>query len=334
MQLSIQRLSKTYSNGVRALHDVSLTMSNGMFGLLGPNGAGKSSLMRTIATLQEADSGAIQLEAAGFGGSGGKGSGGSNGKGSGSSDGRGLDVLREKTRVRQLLGYLPQEFGVYPKVSAERMLDHIARLKGVSDGRERKELVGALLENVNLSKDRKKHLGTYSGGMKQRFGIAQALIGNPRLIIVDEPTAGLDPAERNRFYNLLSQLGENTIVILSTHIVEDVSTLCSNFAIICMGEVLYAGEPDRAVEELAGKIFTKAISKLELETYQNRYNVISTQLKAGKLHIRVIQDTRAGSGLAADGIAALAADGFEAAPPNLEDVYFSNISTRMDVNTI
>jgi len=295
MQLSIQQLSKTYSNGVRALHDVSLTLPNGMFGLLGPNGAGKSSLMRTIATLQEADSGSIALD--------------------------GLDVLREKKRVRQLLGYLPQEFGVYPKVSAERMLDHIARLKGVEDARERKQLVGALLENVNLSKDRRKHLGTYSGGMKQRFGIAQALIGNPRLIIVDEPTAGLDPAERNRFYNLLSSLGENTIVILSTHIVEDVSTLCSNFAIICMGEVLYAGEPDRAVESLAGKIYTKAIGKEELAAYQQRYKVISTQLKAGRLHIRVIRDGAPG-------------DGFEAVAPNLEDVYFSNIATRMDVNTI
>src|SRR6201994_1921216 len=263
MQLSIQRLSKTYSNGVRALHDVSLTLNNGMFGLLGPNGAGKSSLMRTIATLQEADSGQIGFD--------------------------GLDVLKEKTRVRQLLGYLPQEFGVYPKVSAERMLDHIARLKGVEDARERKQLVGSLLENVNLSKDRKKHLGTYSGGMKQRFGIAQALIGNPKRIIVDEPTAGLDPAERNRFYNLLSQLGENTIVILSTHIVEDVSTLCSNFAIICKGEVLYAGEPEKAVQTMEGTVFTKAIGKDELPAYQQRYRVISTQLKTGKLHIRVVQ---------------------------------------------
>src|SRR6201994_3452006 len=248
MQLSIQRLSKTYSNGVRALHDVSLTLNNGMFGLLGPNGAGKSSLMRTIATLQEADSGQIGFD--------------------------GLDVLKEKTRVRQLLGYLPQEFGVYPKVSAERMLDHIARLKGVEDARERKQLVGSLLENVNLSKDRKKHLGTYSGGMKQRFGIAQALIGNPKLIIVDEATAGLDPAERNRFYNLLSRLGENTIVILSTHIVEDVSTLCANFAIICMGEVLYAGEPDTAVSEMEGKIYSKAIEKAELGHYQDDFSVI------------------------------------------------------------
>jgi ABC-2 type transport system ATP-binding protein len=297
MQLNIRNLSKTYSNGVRALHDVSLTLPNGMFGLLGPNGAGKSSLMRTIATLQEADSGQVSLDE--------------------------LDVLKEKTRVRQLLGYLPQEFGVYPKVSAERMLDHIARLKGVGDPKERKELVGALLENVNLSKDRKKHLGTYSGGMKQRFGIAQALIGDPRLIIVDEPTAGLDPAERNRFYNLLSQLGENTIVILSTHIVEDVSTLCSNFAIICQGEVLYAGEPDQAVASLEGKIYTKAISQAELPIYQGKYKVISTQLKSGRLHIRIIQEAHAAP-----------SDGFLPALPSLEDVYFSNIATRMDVNTI
>ncbi len=295
MQLAINKLSKTYSNGVRALHDVSLTLGNGMFGLLGPNGAGKSSLMRTIATLQEADSGEISLD--------------------------GLDVLKQKTRVRQLLGYLPQEFGVYPKVSAERMLDHIARLKGVADAKERKALVGALLENVNLSKDRKKNLGTYSGGMKQRFGIAQALIGDPRVIIVDEPTAGLDPAERNRFYNLLSQLGENTIVILSTHIVEDVSTLCSNFAIICQGEVLYAGEPERAVQSLEGKIFTKAIAQGELPVYQGKYKVISTQLKSGRLHIRIIAS-------------AAPEDDFSASAPTLEDVYFSNIATRMDVNTI
>jgi ABC-2 type transport system ATP-binding protein len=280
---------------VNALKDVSLTLNNGMFGLLGPNGAGKSSLMRTIATLQEADKGSVFLDD--------------------------LDVLKSKTRVRQLLGYLPQEFGVYPKISAERMLDHIARLKGIDDAGQRKEVVGSLLENVNLSKDRKKNLGTYSGGMKQRFGIAQALIGAPKLIIVDEPTAGLDPAERNRFYNLLSQLGENTIVILSTHIVEDVSTLCSNFAIICQGEVLYAGEPDSAVAQMEGKIFTKAIDKARLQHYQADYTVISTQLKSGKLHIRILQDTHPGNG-------------FEPAVANLEDVYFSNIATRMDVNTI
>ena len=329
MQLSIRNLSKTYSNGVRALHDVNLTLTNGMFGLLGPNGAGKSSLMRTIATLQEADSGNVRLEGLDVL------------SGNGRPAGDGLDVLKEKTQVRQLLGYLPQEFGVYPKVSAERMLDHIARLKGVGDAKERKDLVGSLLENVNLSKDRKKHLGTYSGGMKQRFGIAQALIGDPRLIIVDEPTAGLDPAERNRFYNLLSQLGENTIVILSTHIVEDVSTLCSNFAIICQGEVLYAGEPDQAVQSLEGKIFTKAIKQAELPLYQGKYKVISTQLKTGRLHIRIIGEGRgrsegneadAGQAPGADGLGP--GDGFLPASPSLEDVYFSNIATRMDVNTI
>jgi len=295
MKLVINSLCKTYPNGVQAIKDVSLTLTNGMFGLLGPNGAGKSSLMRTIATLQEADSGSVFLD--------------------------GLDVLKNKTEVRQLLGYLPQEFGVYPKISAERMLDHIAQLKGIGNSSERKDLVNSLLDNVNLSKDKKKHLGTYSGGMKQRFGIAQALIGNPKLIIVDEPTAGLDPAERNRFYNLLSQLGENTIVILSTHIVEDVSTLCSNFAIICQGEVLYAGEPDTAVSEMEGKIFSKAISKAELGHYKDDFNVISTQLKTGKLHIRILQETDPGNG-------------FVPATPNLEDVYFSNIATRVDVNTI
>lgn len=295
MKLVINSLSKTYPNGVKAIKDVSLTLNNGMFGLLGPNGAGKSSLMRTIATLQEADSGSIFLDD--------------------------INVLKNKTEVRQLLGYLPQEFGVYPKVSADRMLDHIAQLKGVGNSAERKELVNSLLEKVNLSKDKKKHLGTYSGGMKQRFGIAQALIGNPKLIIVDEPTAGLDPAERNRFYNLLSQLGENTIVILSTHIVEDVSTLCSNFAIICQGEVLYAGEPETAVNELEGKVYSKSITKAELGHYQDDFNVISTQLKTGRLHIRILQETNPGNG-------------FIPVVSNLEDVYFSNIATRVDVNTI
>ena len=295
MQLAIRSLSKTYPNGVRAIQNVSLTLGNGMFGLLGPNGAGKSSLMRTIATLQEADSGSIFLDD--------------------------LDVLRNKTRVRQLLGYLPQEFGVYPRISAEQMLDHVARLKGVDRAGERKDLVNELLNNVNLYKDKKKKLGTYSGGMKQRWGIAQALIGNPRLIIVDEPTAGLDPAERNRFYNLLSHLGENTIVILSTHIVEDVSTLCSKFAIICQGEVLYSGEPDEAIAGLEGKIYHKMIPKQAIEQYRARYPVISTQLKAGNLYIRILQDEDPG-------------DGFAPSLPNLEDVYFSNIATRMDINTL
>lgn len=295
MELVIKSLSKTYANGVHALKNVSLTLTNGMFGLLGPNGAGKSSLMRTIATLQEADNGTVFIDE--------------------------LDVLKNKTQVRQLLGYLPQEFGVYPKISAERMLDHIAQLKGVGNAGERRELVLSLLEKVNLFKDRKKHLGTYSGGMKQRFGIAQALVGNPRLIIVDEPTAGLDPAERNRFYNLLSQMGENTIVILSTHIVEDVSTLCSKFAIICQGEVLYSGDPESAVGELEGKIYTKAIGQADLQYHKDVYNVISTQLKSGRLHIRILNE-------------APPLDGFIPAAPNLEDVYFSNIATRVDVNTM
>lgn len=295
MQLTIQHLSKTYPNGVRAINDVSLTLENGMFGLLGPNGAGKSSLMRTIATLQEADSGSITLDD--------------------------IDVLRNKTRVRQLLGYLPQEFGVYPRISAEQMLDHVARLKGVDRAGERKELVDGLLNKVNLYKDRKKRLGTYSGGMKQRWGIAQALIGDPKLIIVDEPTAGLDPAERNRFYNLLSHLGEQTIVILSTHIVEDVSTLCSRFAIICLGEVLYSGEPDEAVAGLSGKVYSKRIPQDAIGEYRAVYPIISTQLKGGGLHIRILSEYDPGSG-------------FQPAVPNLEDVYFSHIATKMDVLTI
>lgn len=295
MQLTIRELSKTYPNGVRAIHNVSLTLQNGMFGLLGPNGAGKSSLMRTIATLQEADSGSIFLDD--------------------------INVLQSKTRVRQLLGYLPQEFGVYPRISAEQMLDHVARLKGVDRAGERKDLVDGLLNKVNLYKDKKKRLGTYSGGMKQRWGIAQALIGNPKLIIVDEPTAGLDPAERNRFYNLLSHLGEQTIVILSTHIVEDVSTLCSRFAIICLGEVLYSGEPDAAVAELDGKVYSKRIPRDAIDQYRAVYPIISTQLKAGELHIRILADQAPGNG-------------FQPSAPNLEDVYFSHIATKMDVLTI
>jgi ABC-2 type transport system ATP-binding protein len=295
MQLAINALSKTYSNGVQAIKNVSLTLQQGMFGLLGPNGAGKSSLMRTVATLQEADEGGIFLDD--------------------------LDVLKQKTELRRVLGYLPQEFGVYPKISAEQMLDHIAQLKGVTSKGERKDLIAYLLDKVNLAKDKKKNLGTYSGGMKQRFGIAQALMGNPKLIIVDEPTAGLDPAERNRFYNLLSELGENTIVILSTHIVEDVSTLCANFAIIFQGEVLYAGTPGAAVDELAGKIYSKAIKKAQIEQYKKEHKVISTQLKAGELYIRVYAENGAPAG-------------FTQATPDLEDVYFTNISKKTDVNTL
>jgi ABC-2 type transport system ATP-binding protein len=295
MRLTINGLSKTYTNGVKAIRNVSLSLNEGMFGLLGPNGAGKSSLMRTIATLQEADEGSIQLDD--------------------------LDVLKQKTEIRQLLGYLPQEFGVYPKISAEQMLDHIAKLKGISNSGERKELVNYLLDKVNLYKDKRKNLGTYSGGMKQRFGIAQALTGKPRLIIVDEPTAGLDPAERNRFYNLLSEIGENTIVILSTHIVEDVSTLCSRFAIIYEGEVLFSGTPADAIKQLSEKIFNKTIHKNEIAVYKQNYKVVSTQLKAGELSIRVLSDTHPGNG-------------FVPVLPDLEDVYFTTIGSRVDINTI
>lgn len=295
MELKIENLSKTYSNGIKALNDISLTIPQGMFGLLGPNGAGKSSLMRTIATLQDADSGTIQMG--------------------------NMDVLNQKTEVRKVLGYLPQEFGVYPRVSAEMMLDHIAQLKGIANSKERKETVQALLQKVNLFDSRKRNLGTYSGGMKQRFGIAQALIGNPKLLIVDEPTAGLDPAERNRFYNLLSEIGESTIVILSTHIVEDVKTLCNRFAIICGGEVMYIGTPADAVSTMKGQIWTKTIDKSTLESHRSLYKVISTQLSSGSLFIRIVSDDDPGNA-------------FAPAEPTLEDVYFNAISEKMDLVTL
>ena len=288
MQLTNSNLNKTYTNGVQALKNVNLTIPQGMFGLLGPNGAGKSSLMRTIATLQEADSGAIQLD--------------------------NLDVLREKDTVRRSLGYLPQEFGVYPKISAEIMLNHIATLKGVANSSERKAVVQSLLEKVNLAHVKSKNLGTFSGGMKQRFGIAQALIGNPKLIIVDEPTAGLDPTERNRFHNLLSEIGENTIVILSTHIVEDVTNLCSDMAIICQGEVVASGNPNDLVAAIHGKVWQKVIEKAELDTYKTQYNVIASQLKMGKTEISVLADSQP--------------DGFTMAEANLEHVYFSKIAEK------
>ena len=285
MQLQISNLSKTYSNGVQALKDVTLTIPKGMFGLLGPNGAGKSSLMRTIATLQEPDTGSITL-----------------------GD---LDVLTQKHEVRKVLGYLPQEFGVYPKVPAVTLLDHLAVLKGISNKSERKELVEALLVKTNLWNDRKKNLGGYSGGMKQRFGIAQALIANPQLIIVDEPTAGLDPAERNRFLNLLSEIGENTVVILSTHIVEDVKELCTNMAVINKGQVLLTGTPTDALEDIKGKIWRKSIHKGEITTYKTNFNVISERRSAGKPIIHVFSDVQP--------------DGFTSVEPDLEDVYFSEI---------
>jgi len=299
MQLTITDLTKTYSNGVKALKGVSLTISQGMFGLLGPNGAGKSSLMRTIATLQEADSGQVQL--------------------TGLPEGD-LDVLTQKDAVRRVLGYLPQEFGVYPRVTAETMLDHIATLKGIANSRERKAIVEGLLQKVNLYEVRKKKLGTFSGGMKQRFGIAQALIGSPRLIIVDEPTAGLDPAERNRFHNLLSEIGENTIVILSTHIVEDVTNLCSDMAIICLGEVVAAGNPNDLVADLKGKIWQTFVEKSEIDAYRQKYQVISTQLKGGKTRLHAYSD--------------LPIAGFSTVEPDLEDVYFAKITEKMDVITV
>ncbi|MFD2203831.1 ABC transporter ATP-binding protein [Shivajiella indica] len=295
MELIIQNLSKTYPNGVKALNDISLHIKQGMFGLLGPNGAGKSTLMRTIATLQDADSGSVFLDE--------------------------LDVLHDKQGLREILGYLPQDFGLYPRITAEVMLDHIAQMKGVINKSERKDLVNSLLNKVNLYKDRKKALGTFSGGMRQRFGIAQALAGNPSLIIVDEPTAGLDPSERNRFYNLLSELGENTIVILSTHIVEDVSTLCSQMAIICLGEVLMQGKPSDGIKELEGQIYQKSIAKENLSQYKGQFDVISTQLKEGKLSLRIKSETEPGSG-------------FVPAVTNLEDVYFSYISQKVDPITL
>jgi len=295
MELTINNLSKTYPNGVKALNNISLTIPQGMFGLLGPNGAGKSTLMRTIATLQDPDEGSIMLDT--------------------------VDVLKDPQTVREQLGYLPQDFGLYPRINAQVMLDHIAQMKGVGNKGERKELVESLLQKVNLYQHRKKALGTYSGGMRQRFGIAQALVGNPKLIIVDEPTAGLDPSERNRFYNLLSEIGENTIVILSTHIVEDVNTLCSNMAIICQGEVLMTGKPSEGIASIDGRIYQKSVEKSELSEYQDKYSVISTKLLAGKLSLRVESEENPG-------------DGFEGVPADLEDVYFSHISKKVDPITI
>jgi ABC-2 type transport system ATP-binding protein len=286
LELQISNLSKTYPNGVQALKDVTLTIPTGMFGLLGPNGAGKSTLMRTIATLQEPDSGSIRFN--------------------------GLDVLKDKDGVRRVLGYLPQEFGVYPKVSAEIMLTHFAILKGLADKAQRKEAVERLLHQTNLYDVRKEKLGNFSGGMKQRFGIAQALLGNPKLIIVDEPTAGLDPAERVRFHNLLSEIGENIVVILSTHIVEDVSDLCSQMAVISRGEVLLTGEPGKTIDQLRGRVWRKMILRPELKEYETQYLVISSHLVAGKTVIHVLHDRQPDAS-------------FSEVSPDLEDVYFSTL---------
>jgi ABC-2 type transport system ATP-binding protein len=284
--LQIRGLSKTYSNGVQALKNVSLDIPNGMFGLLGPNGAGKSTLMRTIATLQDPDSGTIRLN--------------------------GLDVLSDKPAARRQLGYLPQEFGVYPKVSAEALLEHFAVLKGVVDRTERKNLIEALLRQVNLWEVRKRKLGTFSGGMRQRFGIAQALIGAPKLIIVDEPTAGLDPEERNRFLNLLAEIGENVVVILSTHIVEDVTDLCPRMAIIALGQVLLSGEPTEAMRSLEGRVWRRAVPTSAIEDYQKRFTVLSTRLNGGRTIVHVLGDGKP-------------EEGFEVVAPDLEDVYFGQL---------
>ena len=285
--LIIENLTHVYPNGVRALNEVSLTIERGMYGLLGPNGAGKSTLMRTIATLQAPTSGYLRFND--------------------------IDVLKEPEKLRRILGYLPQDFGVYPRVSAYDMLDHMAVLKGVANARERKDTVEALLNQVNLWGVRRKALAGFSGGMRQRFGIAQALIGDPRLIIVDEPTAGLDPEERNRFLNLLAEIGENVVVILSTHIVEDVSDLCPAMAIICDGRIVKEGAPAELVRQLSGRIWMKTIDKAELEDHRRKHQVISTRLFAGRTVIHVIADKDPG-------------DGFSAVEGGLEDVYFSTLS--------
>jgi ABC-type multidrug transport system ATPase subunit len=286
--LIIENLTHVYGNGVRALDEVSLTIPRGMYGLLGPNGAGKSTLMRTIATLQAPTSGHIR-----FGD---------------------IDVLKNPEELRKTLGYLPQDFGVYPRVSAYDMLDHMAVLKGIAGAKARKETVENLLNQVNLWTVRKKAIAGFSGGMRQRFGIAQALIGDPRLIIVDEPTAGLDPEERNRFLNLLAEIGENVVVILSTHIVEDVSDLCPAMAIICDGRIVREGAPADLVGQLKGKIWKKIIDKSELEAAKTQYKVISTRLLAGRTVIHILSDDNPG-------------DGFTPVEGGLEDVYFSTLST-------
>jgi ABC-2 type transport system ATP-binding protein len=294
MELVIQNLSKTYSTGVQALKNVSLTISPGMFGLLGPNGAGKSTLMRILATLQEADSGTARLE---------------------NTDST-LDVLQNKDGVRRILGYLPQEFGLYPKVTALDLLDHFAHLKGVIDNVQRRTVVEALLHQTNLWDARHQRLGTFSGGMKQRFGIAQALIGYPQLIIVDEPTAGLDPEERVRFHNLLSEIGEQVIVILSTHIVADVSDLCRSLAIIHHGEVLVSGDPAQLAASLRGRIWQAAIPRADLDACKQRLAVISSRLSGGRTLVRVHAD-------------AAPDPGFQPVEPELEDVYFASLHLRV-----
>ena len=293
MQLQIRDLAKTYGNGVRALDRVSLDVPTGMFGLLGPNGAGKSTLMRTLATLQDADAGSASL--AGL-------------------PGGDIDVLRDKDAVRRVLGYLPQDFGVYPRVSAQDLLDHFARLKGLVDGPTRRRTVDALLQRVNLHAVRKQHLGGFSGGMRQRFGIAQALLCDPKLVIVDEPTAGLDPEERVRFHNLLADIAADVIVILSTHIVSDVADLCGQLAIIDAGRVLVSGEPDALVAGLRGRIWRKAAGKGEVEAMKARLRLVSTRLQAGQTVVRAYAEGGPPE------------PGFEPVEAELEDVYFASIA--------
>jgi ABC-2 type transport system ATP-binding protein len=287
MTLQITNISKTYANGVEALKNVSLTIPNGMYGLLGPNGAGKSTLMRILATLQEPDKGSIHLD--------------------------GMDVLDQKEELRQTLGYLPQEFGVYPKAKAEDLLDYFAVLKGITNRAARKEVVEALLKQTNLWEKRRQYLGSFSGGMKQRFGVAVALLGNPKLMIVDEPTAGLDPAERVRFLNLLSELGENSVVLLSTHIVEDVSELCTRMAIINKGQILQEAEPLKAVKSLQGMIWRRIVEKSKLPDLEREYKIISTKLLSGRTAVHIYSEEDPGSG-------------FETVAPDLEDVYFATMA--------
>jgi len=287
--LQITNLTKTYANGVKAINDISLTITNGMFGLLGANGAGKSSLMRTIASLQEPDSGSILFNDE--------------------------NIVLKPQYVRENLGYLPQEFGVYPKVSAEKLLHHMAVLKGITDKKVRKNQVEALLQQTNLFEHRKKAVYTFSGGMRQRFGIAQALLANPQLIIVDEPTAGLDPEERNRFLNLLSEIGENVIVILSTHIVEDVSDLCKNMAILSKGKIIAKGNPTGLVQTIENKVWSKIIQKNHIDAYKKSFNVISEKLVSGETQIRVLADSRP-------------EEGFEQITSNLEDLYFTTVAAN------
>ena len=286
MQLTISDVSKTYSNGLKALSNVNLTIAPGMFGLLGPNGAGKSTLMRTIATLQDPDTGSIML-----------------------GD---IDVVKQKEELRKVLGYLPQDFGFYPKVNAEDMLHHFAVLKGINNKKERKDICDALLNQTNLYEARKRNLSEYSGGMRQRFGIAQALLGNPKLIIVDEPTAGLDPAERNRFHNILSDLGENIIVILSTHIVEDIKNLCPRMVIMNRGQVLLDAKPSDAIQQMKNQIWSISIDKTELNSYKDKYKVISAKVVEGKVLLHIKSDS-------------IPDANFSIVEPDLEDVYFSNI---------